>query len=151
MLGCAAVVCGSTIACAEPLFFKCHGTINTNTQSENDANTQITIDADTGTVEGPGGGTNRYCSRQSDWMTLSQGVQYKIIRECSNLEISEMFYHFQTEAEWRERSPSEVSIKKSGDGHLNMITGEFVAAEQSTGPGSDHYSAWHMTCVPTQR
>ena len=154
MLGCAAVVCGSTIACAEPLFFKCHGTFNTNTRSEKDANTQIIIDADRGTVEGPGGGTNKYCTHKSNWMTPSQGVQYKIIRECSNLEISELFYHFQTETEWRERretSPSEVNIKKSGDGHLNRLTGEFVAAEALKGPGSDHYTTWYMTCVPTQR
>ena len=38
-------LCGAAV-------FKCHGTFNTNTRSEKDANTQIIIDADRGTVEG---------------------------------------------------------------------------------------------------
>jgi hypothetical protein len=96
-------------------------------------------------VEGPGRGTNKDCTHEPDSMNLSQGVQYKSKGMLKSGNIS-----FPNRAEWRERSPSEVNIKKSGDGHLNRIAGEFVAAEQPTGPGSDHYTAWHMSCVPTQ-
>jgi hypothetical protein len=33
---------------------------------------QIMIDPDKGVVEGPGGGTNEYCARESDWMQVGR-------------------------------------------------------------------------------
>lgn len=92
-------------------------TFNTNTRSEKDANTQIIIDADRGTVEGPGGGTNKYCTHESDWMTLSQGVQYKIIRECpKERSLHHVVYDMRSNATLK----AAASLRSEISGFLNV-------------------------------
>jgi hypothetical protein len=69
-----------TVVHAEPLFFECHGTYEHTGPHEKpeyhqkpmDWTEQIMIDPDKGVVEGPGGGTNEYCARESDWMQVGR-------------------------------------------------------------------------------
>ena len=76
MLACVVIISGPTIVFAEPLFFDCHGTFEHTYPDEKlenhhrpiDWTTQIMIDAERSAVEWPGGGTDDYCARESDWM-----------------------------------------------------------------------------------
>ena len=94
-----ALVCGWTLAYAEPLFFDCHGTIERyphyekleDHQKPQDTREQLMIDPDGGIVEGPGAvwpaATNEFCSKESDWRTRATqpGIMllFKDIRVCN--------------------------------------------------------------------
>jgi hypothetical protein len=101
MLGCAAIISAPTMACAESLFFDCHGIRQHEPPDRMKVETteQIMIDPDKGVIEGTGaGGTNEYCSEESDWRSfVFEGkvrLFAKVIRACVNLNIFETAYTF---------------------------------------------------------
>ena len=86
------------MACAEPLFFDCQGTVAYSLlgsqRYSSDFSTQIMFDAERGIVEVPGGGrglasaTNEYWTRQSDWMQVGATSEMrKTVKECTTLRI----------------------------------------------------------------
>lgn len=160
------MVCGCTMAYAEPLFFSCHGTYEVLGPRENpdyqpkDATRQIMIDPDRGVVDAPGGGSNQYCARESEWMpcgTPWAGV-LKVVKECITLQVSEMAYTYSTTSEGRNncqygpKQPPTAS-KNWSMGSLNRITGEFFAQVTSKVRDRDKLDllTWKMTGAPVQR
>lgn len=129
------------------------------------------IDAEKGVVEGPGGGTNKYCAQELDWMQVgATQLKRKIIKECTTLHISETAYDFSTTSEILGKRSDDLpndKIQVWASGKLNRITGEFSATQTlkvdgrqrpefctSTAPcNSDPFDhiEWKMTCVPVQR
>jgi hypothetical protein len=102
---CAAIISAPTMACAEPLFFDCQGTVAYSLlgsqRYSSDFSTQIMFDAERGIVEVPGGGrglasaTNEYWTRQSDWMQVGATSEMrKTVKECTTLRISETNYSY---------------------------------------------------------
>jgi hypothetical protein len=167
MLACVVIISGPTIVFAEPLFFDCHRTFEhtypdeklENHQGPIDWTTQIMIDAERGAVEWPGGGTNDYCARESDWMQgAAMPFMKKVIKDCTTLQISQTTYEFNTTTVFRVKVSDQPSIPEQeahiwASGKLNRITGEFSADERMRGSNSDSfdYTVWKMTCVPAQR
>jgi hypothetical protein len=117
------------------------------------------IDPERKVVEGPGGGTNEYCARESDWMQAGGSpVMRKIIKECTNLQVSETTFEFNTTRDIRIKvshlpSLPEYEIQAWEGGRLNRITGEFFAEMRSKSRDSDKldYTEYKMTCVAAQR
>jgi len=167
MLACVVIISGPTIVFAEPLFFDCHGTFEHTYPDEKlenhhrpiDWTTQIMIDAERSAVEWPGGGTNDYCARESDWMQgAAMPFMKKVIKDCTTLQISETAYEFNTTTVFRVKVSDQPSIPEQeahiwASGKLNRITGEFSADQRMRGSNSDSfdYTVWKMTCVPAQR
>ena len=170
LLACMAFVCGCTVAYAEPLFFDCHGTYevmgpreNSDYRPENpdwrprDQTRQI-IDPDKGVVDAPGGGSNEYCARESEWVpcgTGRGGVQ-KAVKQCITPQISETAYTFSTASVVRLKKRETVfnPVKNWASGTLNKITGEFDSNQRV----ESHYEdadidlfERKMTCVPAER
>ena len=105
-------------------------------------------------VEAPAGGTNKYCSKESDWMSSpgGPGVQmfWKQIRSCTSLKISEIAYEYYSTAESLVKtvrlsdgqSMDEAKFQGWGHGRLNRITGELSAewrSQQANSEKLDHY------------
>lgn len=172
MLACTALVCGYTMAYAEPLFFDCHGTYevmgpreNSDYRPENpdwrprDETQQIMIDPDKGAVDAPGGGSNEYCARELEWVPCGRrgGVQ-KNVKQCTTLQISETAYTYYTTLEGRNNCQygpklPPITFQNWTMGSLNRITGEFFAHVRVKSDDSDNYHllTWKMTCTPAQR
>ena len=172
LLACTALVCGCTVAYAEPLFFDCHGTYevlgpreNSDYRPENpdwrprDETQQIMIHSDKGVVDAPGGGSNEYCARESEWVpcgTGRGGVQ-KAVKQCITLQISETAYTFYTTSEGRNNCQygdgPPTTFHNWTMGSLNRIAGKFFAHERVKIDDSNDYHllTWKMTCTPVQR
>jgi hypothetical protein len=153
-----AVVWESTMTYSEPLFFDCHGTFTSATTGTFDDKWPMMIDPDRGVVDGIGGGTNKYCTKESDWMPCEGGGAYKIIRDCTALHISETYYTFRTITEGRNKSCQDSSGhsrpagKTLGEGVLNRITGEISVQGVFHNEGeSDFTAVWKGTCVRSQQ
>jgi hypothetical protein len=153
-----AVVCESTMAYAEALFFDCHGTLTSNTGITMDDTWPMMIDPDSGVVDGLGGGTNKYCTKESDWMPCEAGGVFKIIRDCTTLQISETYYTFRTITENRNKScqdshgPKPTTSKTLGEGVLNRITGGITVQAVFHNEGeSDFITYWKGTCVRSRQ
>jgi hypothetical protein len=165
MLACTALVCGYTMAYAEPLFFDCHGTYEVIGPRENldyqpkDVTRQIMIDPDKEVVDAPGGGSNEYCVRESEWVPCgTRGGVQKAVKQCTTLQISETAYTYYTTLEGRnncqygaEQPPT--TFQNWTMGSLNRITGEFFALVRTKTKDSDKVGllTWKMTCTPVQR
>lgn len=155
------------IVFAEPLFLIVTELLSTHTPDEKlenhqgpiDWTTQNKIDAERGAVEWPGGGTNDYCARESDWMQgAAMPFMKKVIKDCTTLQTSETTYEFNTATVFRVKVSDQPSIPEQqahiwASGKRNRITGEFSADQGMRGSNSDSfdYTVWKMTCVPAQR
>ena len=88
-----------------------------------DLTIQIMIDPERKIVEGPGGGTNEYCTRESDWMVPESGVpnvESKIIKQCTTLHVSELSYSFTGDSDSRTRG---IPTKNTKTGDMVNLTG----------------------------
>jgi hypothetical protein len=148
------------MAYAEPLFFDCHGTRTNATTGTMDDNWPMMIDPDRGVVDGLGGGTNKYCTQESEWMPCEAGGAYKIINDCTGLQISETYYSFRTVTEVHNKNCQNsyghsrpTTVKTLGEGVLNRITGEISvqAVFKSSDEDQSDTWVWKGTCVPAQR
>jgi hypothetical protein len=160
-----AIISASTMACAEPLFFDCHGTFETSSEKGPDPwgpwnlTDQIMIDPDKGVVEAPVVeiGTNDYCAQESDWMQFDTTPLKRKIKECTTLQISETAYTFNTITDYRFKLPNGKEGDNVGElrayGRLNRITGEFSGEQKAQTRGSEQFriTKYKMTCLPVQR
>jgi hypothetical protein len=178
LVACMVLVCGCATAYAEPLFFDCHGTLTHGLdprypdQKPEDTTMHVIVDPSRGEIEYGGGGSNRYCKQESDWVPQPHpGDMTKIIRWCTTLLTSEEAYSFYTTAELQMaqklsdgRLALLIKTQVLGSGSLNRFTGEFIYTQsqssQTTGPnesspttGSNRWtgSTWKLSCVPAQR
>ena len=149
VLACTALVCGCTMAYAEPLFFDCQGTVQSwrshekEREKPQDTRQQLMIDPDAGMVEGPGAvwpaATNEFCSKESDWRTRATGpgimLLFKDIKTCTILNVSDTAYefHWAMDRLWRTLEngqpipENESRVQGWGEGKLNRMTGEYHA------------------------
>ena len=166
MLASTSLVWSGTAGYSAPLFFRRHGTAETTHFDEEpeyhrpslDWTTTLMIDLDRGAVEGPGGGSNEYCTREPDWLPVgTYGVIRKIIKECTTLQVSETLYSFNTTSEIPNRVPAEQSapefaIQRWAEGRLDRTTGEFSATERVKDANANNVTGTEkMTCVPAER
>jgi hypothetical protein len=167
MLANTSLIWSGTAGYSAPLFFRCHGTSETTHSDEQpeyhrpplDWTTTLMIDLDRGAVDGPGGSSNEYCTRESDWLPVgTYGVTRKIIKDCTTLQVSETLYSFNTTSEIRSRVPAEQSvpefaIQRWAEGRLDRTTGEFSATERVEDAKTHNVTSteYKMTCVPAER
>jgi hypothetical protein len=163
-----AVVCGCTMAYAEPFFFDCHGTFDfqalADPLSPNPTETtgQIMIDLDRGMVEAPiiphdfpSAGTNEYCSKAWDLQSTDSSPRDRIARgtwqmqSCTTLRVSETAYYFFVNYTYKIATKTERTTNSWwSEGTLNRITGKFHGAYEFR---SKYLYVYDMTCVPAQR
>ena len=95
------------------------------------------IDAERGAVEWPGGGTNDYCARESDWMHgAAMPFIKKVIKDCTTLQISETAYEFNTTTGVKMSDQPSIPEQEAhiwASGKLNRILDEFSAVSPRSG------------------
>jgi hypothetical protein len=171
LLACTALVCGCTVARAEPLFFDCHGTFDfqayasPTTPHPEETTGQIMIDLDRDIVEAPvivkdypGAGTNKYCSKEPDWQSGDSDQEARRFWKemaCTTLKVSETGYMFNTTyatvtktVRLSDGQSIESRTRSWSEGNLNRITGKFHGAFEFA---SKYLYVYDMTCVPAQR